>query len=90
MAKVLSHYYPLNPFRFLDVSSTGFEDAVHFWTEAHKLGYRAAIALISELAYHLLVFCAVAWMVLWVVAEVIFLGTFAHACIDIFNLYLKQ
>jgi len=70
MAKVLSHYYPLTPFRFLDVPSTGFENAVHFWAEA-ELGYGAAVALIFELAYHLVV-CAVARMVLWVVAEVIF------------------
>ena len=50
----------------------------------------SATALILELAYHLFVFCAVAWMVLRVVTEVIFLGTFVHVCIDIFGLDLKQ
>jgi len=90
MAKVLSHYYPLNPFRFLDDPSTSFENTVHFWAEAYKLGYGAAVALIFELAYHLLVLCAVAQMVLWVVADIIFFGTCAYVCKDIFSLNLKQ
>ena len=90
MVQIFLHNSSLNALSFPDVASTSFEDAVHFWAEAHKLGYRSATALILELAYHLFVFCAVAWMVLRVVAEVIFLGTFVHVCIDIFGLDLKQ